>query len=66
MMREGILRGADWPAIAQAQREGAFGAGAAEQTELRRKSLRSNLDAICAMEPEEPAPEVPAPPSALL
>ncbi len=58
MMREGILRGLDWNAVARAQREGAFGAGAAEQTELRKKSLLSSLDAICAMQPDKSAREV--------
>lgn len=57
-MREGILRGADWSAIARAQRDGAFGAGAAEQTQLRKRSLLTSLEAICAMEPDEEAREV--------
>ena len=57
-MRESTLRGVDWSAVAQAQREGAFGAAAAEQTELRRKSLLTSLDALCAMEPEQASREV--------
>ena len=52
-MREGILRGIDWNAIARAQREGALGAGAAAQTELQKRSLLTSLEAICAMEPDE-------------
>ncbi|CAL5223717.1 g6272 [Coccomyxa viridis] len=52
-MREGILRGMDWSALAQAQRESTFGAvAAAEQTELRKRSLLTSLDALCAMEPD--------------
>ncbi len=62
-MREGILRGMDWSALAQAQRESAFGAvAAAEQTELRKRSLLTSLDALCAMEPDVASREVHCPP----
>ena len=61
MMREAILRGADWVAIAHTQKDGAFGSQAAEQTELRRRSLLSSLDAFCAMEPDQQAREVKIP-----
>lgn len=57
-MREEILRGADWVAIAHIQKEGAFGSQAAEQTELRRRSLLSSLDALCAMEPDQQVSEM--------
>ena len=58
-MREGILSGIDWSAIAQAQQQGAFAAvAAAKHTVLRRKSLLTSLDALCALEPDEASREV--------
>ena len=60
MMREAILKGADCEAIAAAQKEGAFGHDAAEQTQLRRRALLSTLDALCASQPNEDTQEVSA------
>ena len=50
MLREAVLRDADWEATAQAQREGAFGKHAAGQADVRRKRLLSSLDAFWAMD----------------
>jgi hypothetical protein len=60
MMREAILKGADWEVIAAAQKEGAFGHDAAEQTQLRRRALLSTLDALCVSQPNEDTQEVSA------
>lgn len=58
MMREAIMKGADWKAIAEAQNKGPFGAEAAQQTEMRRRSLLSSLEALCALEPDQDVVEV--------
>ena len=60
MMREAILKGADWEVIAAAEKEGAFGQDAAEQTQLRRRALLSTLDALCTSQPIEDTQEVSA------
>ena len=53
MLREAIVKGIDWEATAQAQKEGAFGRHAAEQVDGRRRSLLSSLDALWAMDTDQ-------------
>ena len=60
MMREAILKGADWESIAEAQKEGAFGRDAAEQARLRTRALLSTLKALCASQPNDDSQKVSA------
>ena len=58
MLREAIVKGADWEATAQAQKEGAFGAHAAEHVGIRRRTLLSSLEALWAMETDQDTMQV--------
>ena len=53
MLREAIVKGVDWEATAQAQKEGTFGRHAAEQLDSRRSSLLSSLEALWAMDTDQ-------------
>ena len=53
MLREAVVKGVDWEATAQAQKERDFGSHAAEQVDSRRKSLLSSLEALWAMDTDQ-------------
>lgn len=57
-MRSAILRGVDWPALAERQRAAQFGGGAAALSAQRLGRMLRGIDLLAELEEEGPPPQV--------